>query len=77
MIKMSIDRVTFENDENSGYCEIIRSVDTGAAWLEICGNETQPEYPLVLSTHEEIDYFANRLHSLLDGKLIATGFIKD
>lgn len=79
-MKLIIDRVTIENDpidySDTGYCYISRQTEGNGSWLEIHGNEEKSDYPLCFESHEEIDTFCEKLHILLDGKLLPTGFIK-
>ncbi len=79
-MKLKIDEVTLENDnidlQDRGFCSIKIMEDNGK-WLELYGNEIKPSYPLCFESHEDIDYFCEKLHILLDGKLIPTGFIKE
>ena len=80
-MKISINEVIIENDtENEilekGFC-VIKIFEEHGKWLELHGNEVKPPYPLCFDSHEDIDYFCDKLHNLLDGKLIPTGFIKE
>jgi len=79
-MKLKVWEVTIENDggeDGQGYCTVKIMDEGDDDWLEIHGNETKAPYPLCLDSHEHIDYFCEKLHILLDRKLIPTGFIKE
>ena len=79
-MKLNVEEVTIENEDrdgtSSGYCSI-KIMEENGKWLELYGNEVNPSYPLCFDSHKDIDYFCEKLHILLDGKLLPTGFIKE
>ena len=76
-MKLIVDQVTIENTSDGGYCIVQCMEEGGGRWLELYGNEVKPAYPLNLESHDEINIFCEKLHILLDGKLLPTGFIKE
>ena len=66
MITQFIDKVTFESTETNGFCEVrIDKEEDGSKWIELHGNELNPDFPLVLASEKDIDDFANFLKALL------------
>ena len=77
-MKLKIDQVTIENEKGDGFCYILRFNKNESPWLELHGNDEQnPLHPLCFDSHEDINTFCEKLHILLDGKLLPNGFIKE
>lgn len=65
MLKINPTKITIESEYN-GFCDIIIDSENDSKWIEIHGNELDPEFPLILQNKEEIDQLCNHLKSLLD-----------
>jgi hypothetical protein len=76
-MRTELTEMCIENNDVDGYCIVKKITEGQDSWLQINGNEAKPEYPLTLDSHKEIDYFCEKLHAFLEGKLVPTGFIKD